>query len=50
VLLGRADTQDIVDAAVVLLADDGDTILTSDPRDIERLLAVAGTRACVRPV
>lgn len=50
ILLARTDTQDIVDAAVALLADDGDTILTSDPRDIERLLDGAGTRACVRPV
>jgi DNA-binding transcriptional MocR family regulator len=49
-LLARAGTQDIVDAAVAVLADDGDTILTSDPQDIERLLAAAGTGARVRPV
>jgi hypothetical protein len=49
-LLARAGTDDIADAAVALLAKDGDTILTSDPRDIERLLRVAGTSASVRPV
>lgn len=49
-LLARAGMQDVVDAAVVVLAQDGDTILTSDPQDIERLLAAAGTSARVRPV
>jgi len=39
-LLGRARTKDILDAAVVLLAGDGDTILTSDPKDL-RALALA---------
>ncbi|WP_205857189.1 hypothetical protein [Phytoactinopolyspora endophytica] len=37
-LLGKAGTSDPVDAAVVLLAEDGDRILTSDPDDIERLV------------
>jgi hypothetical protein len=50
VLLARSDTRDIVDAAVALLADDGDTVLTSDPRDIARLLDASGTDACIRPV
>lgn len=49
-LLSRSRTDDIVDAAVVTLANDGDTILTSDPDDIEHLLRVAGTRARVRAV
>jgi DNA-binding transcriptional MocR family regulator len=49
-LLARCGTQDVVDAAVAVLAQDGDTILTSDPQDIERLLAAAGTSARVRPV
>jgi DNA-binding transcriptional MocR family regulator len=49
-LLAGSGTQDIVDAAVVLLVDDGDTILTSDPHDIERLLDAAGTRARIRAV
>jgi hypothetical protein len=50
VLLARTGTRDIADAAVSLLVDDGDTILTSDPRDIGRLLDAAGTRARVRVV
>lgn len=43
VLLGRARQTDVIDAAVVLLATDGDAILTSDPEDIEALAAAAGT-------
>ena len=42
VLLARAGTSDVVDAAVVLLARDGDNILTSDPRDLLALAEVAG--------
>lgn len=49
-LLARSDTDDIADAAVALLAGDEDTILTSDPQDIKRLLAAAGTNARVRPI
>ena len=49
-LLAGSGTRDIVDAAVVLLVDHGDTILTSDPHDIERLLDAAGTRARIRAV
>ena len=41
VLLGRARTADVVDAAVVLLAVDGDLILTSDPRDLRALAHAA---------
>lgn len=40
-LLAATRTSDIVDAALVLLARDGDTILTSDPKDIARLAAAA---------
>jgi hypothetical protein len=40
-LLGRARKADAVDAAVVLLATDGDTILTSDPGDLKALAAAA---------
>jgi hypothetical protein len=50
VLLARSETADIADAAVSLLAGDGDTLLTSDPEDIKRLLDTAGTRARIRPV
>ncbi len=39
-LLGQSQTTDVVDAAVVLgAAGRGDTIITSDPKDIARLLA-----------
>ncbi len=37
VLLGRADIADVIDAAIVLLADDGDEIFTSDPTDLRNL-------------
>jgi hypothetical protein len=49
-LLARTGTSDVVDAAVVTLAENGDTIVTSDPRDIERLLDGVGTRALVMAV
>ena len=42
VLLGRARRADVVDAALVLLAADGDSILTSDPHDLEPLAFAAG--------
>jgi hypothetical protein len=41
-LLARAGRSDVVDAALVLLADDGDQIVTSDPDDIEPLAQAAG--------
>ncbi|HEY3970501.1 MAG TPA: hypothetical protein VGL79_03780 [Solirubrobacteraceae bacterium] len=50
VLLARSETADIADAAVSLLARDGDTLLTSDPEDIGRLLDAAGTSVRVRSV
>jgi hypothetical protein len=40
-LLARAGRSDVVDAALVLLASDGDQIVTSDPGDIERLARAA---------
>lgn len=42
VLLGRSRTSDAVDAAVALLALDDDQIATSDPDDLERLVAATG--------
>jgi hypothetical protein len=42
VLLGASGATDVVDAAVVLLADDGDDILTGDPKDLRALAAAAG--------
>lgn len=40
-LLGRARKSDVVDAALVLLASDGDRIVTSDPDDLRGLAAAA---------
>jgi hypothetical protein len=52
VLLARSknDIADAAVAAVSLLAGDGDTLLTSDPQDIKRLLDTAGTLVRIRPV
>lgn len=47
VLLGQAGTADPIDACVVLLAEPGDRILTSDPDDLTRLAAAAANRAVV---
>jgi hypothetical protein len=41
-LLSRTRQRDVVDAALVLLAVDGDWILTSDPDDLAPLAAAAG--------
>lgn len=41
VLLGLAGRSDVIDAAVVLLAHDGDEILTSDPDDLRELAQAA---------
>lgn len=41
-LLARTNAADVIDAALVLLAEDGDDIATSDPDDIEPLAALAG--------
>jgi hypothetical protein len=50
VLLGRARRTDVIDAAVVLLAADGDMILTSDVRDLAPLAAAAGLDVDLLPV
>jgi len=49
-LLARTGTSDIADAAVSLLARDGDIVLSSDRQDIERLLQALGTDARVHSV
>jgi hypothetical protein len=41
-LLATTGRSDVIDAALVLLADDGDRIVTSDPDDIELLAAATG--------
>jgi hypothetical protein len=42
VLLGRSRTADVIDAALVLLATDGDFLLTADPDDLTALAVSAG--------
>jgi hypothetical protein len=46
-LLGHTGTADPIDAAVVLLAEPGDRILTGDPDDLTVLAEAAGCRAVV---
>ena len=41
-LLARAGSADVIDAALVLLADDGDDIVTADIDDFELLAALLG--------
>jgi len=41
-LLASAVASDVIDAALVLLAHDGDDIVTSDTEDLERLAAQLG--------
>jgi hypothetical protein len=43
----QAGTADPVDASVVLLAEPGDRILTSDPGDLTRLALAAANRAVI---
>lgn len=40
-LLGRAKQDDVIDAALVLLANDGDRVITSDPDDLAPLARAA---------
>lgn len=47
VLLGMTGTSDPVDATVVLLANSGDRILTSDPQDLAALAEAAANRAVI---
>jgi hypothetical protein len=50
VLLGRTGMSDVIDAALILLAVDGDFILTSDPDDLQPLAASAGLHVDIVPV
>ena len=49
-LLTRTGTSDVVDAAVVCLAADGDDIVTSDPDDLRVLAEAAGVHLELIPV
>lgn len=46
-LLAKTRTQDVVDALLVGHVRHGDTVLTSDPHDIEVLLTASGVRATI---
>jgi hypothetical protein len=50
VLLGRARADDAIDAGVVMLASDGDTILTSDASDLRALAVTAAVHVDIVPV
>jgi predicted nucleic acid-binding protein len=50
VILGRTRTSDVIDAAVVAMAEHGDAVLTSDPGDLLRLIEAARVDATVVPV
>jgi hypothetical protein len=49
-LLARAGTSDVVDAALVLAAVDGDVIYTSDPHDVAHLARTRGLHVDIVPV
>lgn len=43
-LLAETGGRDVIDAALILVAADGDLVLTSDPGDLRALAAAAGRR------
>src|SRR5690606_21475887 len=47
VLLARSGTSDAIDATVMLVADDGDRVLTSDPKVLTCLAASASKRVVI---
>jgi hypothetical protein len=49
-LLARSGGADVIDAAVAVLASDGDRILTSDPDDLVALVQAAGRDVEITPV
>lgn len=50
VLLGSTGQKDVLDAAIVLLARDGDEVWTSDPEDLLILAEASGTHLELIPV
>jgi len=49
-LLAAAGLADVIDAGVVLLAADGDDIVTADPGDLQRLASASGRHVeLIRP-
>lgn len=49
-LLARASTADVVDAALISLAKDGDIVLTSDVDDLAHLARTRGVHVEIVPV
>ena len=49
ILVALSKTSDPIDATVVLIASNGDRILTSDPRDLKRLASAGRKRIAVIP-
>ncbi|MGO8960255.1 MAG: hypothetical protein ACLQFR_23225 [Streptosporangiaceae bacterium] len=49
-LLAMADSADVVDGHVALMAAPADLVLTSDPGDIRKLLQARGVPARIQPV
>ncbi|MFT4034329.1 MAG: hypothetical protein QM679_01995 [Patulibacter sp.] len=49
-LLAASGTSDVVDAALVCMARDGETIITSDPHDVAYLIDMAGVDVTIRHV
>lgn len=49
-LLAASGTSDVIDAALIALAEDGDEIITSDPVDLRRLAVAAGVHLRVLPL
>jgi hypothetical protein len=50
ILLGKARMNDVVDAALVLIAVDGDFLLTSDPDDLAPLSMASGIHMDIIPI
>ncbi|MBA3462299.1 MAG: hypothetical protein H0T46_20220 [Deltaproteobacteria bacterium] len=50
VLLGRTRRTDAIDAALILIASDGDTVVTSDASDLRALAAAAGVHVDILEV
>lgn len=49
-VLGRSRTADVVDGHLGCIVVEGDTVLTSDPEDIRKILRTRAVRATVRKV
>ncbi|WP_419846567.1 PIN domain nuclease [Candidatus Poriferisocius sp.] len=50
ILLSRCGMSDAIDAALVAMADHGDEIITSDPDDLDILVAASQRRINIIPV